>query len=250
MRGAVNMQKISPGWMLAGTLLLAALLTSCMAPSREPAAGARAEAATSTAVTEAPATATAATTMVASSNPEPAPSAVTLAVASATARVSSSTATRTHTPTTQPTKQPAPSPTPARTATASAIAPATTAVTATATASPTAAPVTAVEDLATIGLQLYKEQYCGVCHQLGTANTAGLFGPVHDGMGATAQQRILDPSYTGGATSPEGYVLESIVHPQVFVVPGYENSNHQMPAYTALSDEQVMALVQMLLSEE
>jgi hypothetical protein len=68
-------------------------------------------------------------------------------------------------------------------------------------------------------------------------------------MGSTAVQRIQHPDYDGGATSAEDYLRESILQPKAFVVPGYENSNHSMPAYTALSEEQVMALVQMLLEE-
>jgi mono/diheme cytochrome c family protein len=104
------------------------------------------------------------------------------------------------------------------------------------------------EDLVATGLQVYKDQYCGICHQLGTAGTRGLFGPAHDGMGTIAQERLRDPGYSGRATTPEGYILESIVQPKAFVVSGYENSNHSMPAYTALSDKEIMALVQMLLA--
>ena len=100
------------------------------------------------------------------------------------------------------------------------------------------------------GLQVYQEQYCGVCHQLGTAGSGGLFGLTHDGMGTTARQRLQNPDYAGDAATAEEYLQESILRPKAFIVPGYENSSHAMPAYTALSQEQIMALVQMLLAEK
>jgi mono/diheme cytochrome c family protein len=105
-------------------------------------------------------------------------------------------------------------------------------------------------DLGATGLEVYKEQYCGVCHQLGAAGSGGLFGPTHDGMGATAAQRIQEPDYDGSATTAQDYLVESIVKPKAFLVSGYENSSHAMPAYTALSDKEIMALVQMLVAQQ
>jgi len=243
------MQKICSGWLLARTLILAALITSCGAPAREPAPRARVEATAQAVVTEAPATAPAPTATIGSS-PEPAPSAVTLAAASAKAGGSSPTPIRTSTPaptatsTTQPTSRPAPSPTPTQTATTGA------ALTVTAMSSATDTAVVAAEDLAAIGLQVYKDQFCGICHQLGAAGTGGSFGPTHDGLGSKAASRVTDQGYSGVATNAEEYIRESIVNPKAFIVPGYSITSHPMPSYDFLSEDQIRALVQMLLAQE
>jgi hypothetical protein len=39
---------------------------------------------------------------------------------------------------------------------------------------------------------------------------------------------LTEPDYTGAATTPEQYLLESIVQPQVHIVTGFETI--QMPA--------------------
>jgi len=102
---------------------------------------------------------------------------------------------------------------------------------------------------AAYGLQIYREQYCGVCHQLSAAKTAGTFGPPQDGIGETAQQRIQDSGYTGDATTAVEYVLESLTNPQIYIVPGYELTSHQMPAYTHLDEQKLSALVQWLQAQ-
>jgi mono/diheme cytochrome c family protein len=117
------------------------------------------------------------------------------------------------------------------------------------TTSRTAADGAALEQLIAFGLDVYRQQYCGVCHRLDTAETGGTFGPTHNGMGRTADRRIRDPKYTGAATTAGGYVRESIVDPVIYLVPGYEISRYQMPAYTNLSEEELHALVQMFLLE-
>lgn len=99
------------------------------------------------------------------------------------------------------------------------------------------------------GRQVYLEQYCGVCHQLSTAATRGTFAPSHDSMGATASQRIQEASYTGSAQTPVGYVRESLLAPRLYIVPGYEMTNHQMPSYEHLAPEAVGALVYFLVSQ-
>lgn len=99
------------------------------------------------------------------------------------------------------------------------------------------------------GRELYRQQYCGVCHALGTAGTAGSFGPTHNGMGATAADRVTDSTFTGAASTAEEYILESIIDPGVYVVPGYERTRARMPAYTNLSEDDLNALVQLLLQE-
>jgi nitric oxide reductase subunit C len=106
------------------------------------------------------------------------------------------------------------------------------------------------QEMVADGLAVYKDQYCGVCHQLGAAGTGGLFGPTHDGMGVTAAERIQDPGYAGGATTGAEYLRESIVDPQAYLVPGYEATSHSMPAYGYLSEQEIMALVELLAGQE
>jgi hypothetical protein len=96
------------------------------------------------------------------------------------------------------------------------------------------------------GLQIYRDQYCGICHQSTAAGTGGTFGPTHDGLGALAAQRIQDPCYQGAATTPAEYLYESLIEPQRYFVPGYELTPHRMPSYTFLTAQQLDALVQFL----
>ncbi|MEN8374754.1 MAG: c-type cytochrome [Gemmatimonadota bacterium] len=100
------------------------------------------------------------------------------------------------------------------------------------------------------GLRVFRGQYCGVCHVLDTAGTAGTFGPTHNGMGATAEERIKQAAFTGQAATAGEYILESLVDPNIYIAPGFERTRFPMPAYTHLSEEELNALVQMLLKEK
>ncbi|MCB9078670.1 MAG: c-type cytochrome [Anaerolineaceae bacterium] len=162
------------------------------------------------------------------------------------------------TPTLSPTDQPLPSSTAAvelfSTATATAALSSTatsapTAVAATVTAEPTTASL-ADSDAIAAGLKVYKEQYCGICHKLDVAGTGGIFGPEQNHLGTTAETRLKSPTYRGQAGTAADYLRESILDPAAYFVEGYEQSAHQMPAYTHLSDAQVDALVQMLLQQK
>jgi mono/diheme cytochrome c family protein len=117
-------------------------------------------------------------------------------------------------------------------------------------ARPTAATLADASALAERGIQVYQEQYCGICHQLDAVGSAGVFGPTHNGFAQTAEQRLRDPRYTGKATTAEEYVRESIQSPTLYLVGGYEHSSHRMPAYTNLSEMDLEALVQLLLQQE
>ncbi len=113
-------------------------------------------------------------------------------------------------------------------------------------------PVAAVvADEATLaaGLAVYRAQYCGVCHTLDTAGTRGTFAPPHDDMGSVAAARVVDPAYTGRATTAREYIIESIIDPQVYVVPAYALSSHRMPVYAHLAAEEVEALAAFLLAQ-
>jgi cytochrome c551/c552 len=118
------------------------------------------------------------------------------------------------------------------------------------TSTPTTGNAGALEGAAADGLAIYRAQFCGICHQSEVAGTAGTFGPSHNGFASTADGRIQDPGYTGEARTAEEYIRESILHPEQYVVEGYELSSHRMPAYTTLSAAELNALVQFLLQQE
>jgi hypothetical protein len=167
------------------------------------------------------------------------------------------TATESPNPIVTPTKIPKPTPTntalppPTQTVipTASPTAPLAAPPTTTATVAVVAASM-ATEEQVKHGLGVYKQLYCGLCHQLDIAGTAGTFGPPHNGIGTLAAQRIQESQYTGKATTAAEYLHESIVDPKAFMVPGYENTQHQMPIYNFLSESDVAALVQLLLQQK
>ena len=60
---------------------------------------------------------------------------------------------------------------------------------------------------------------CVTCHSLEPGEV--IVGPSLAGIGTRAAERIRDPNYTGNARSPEMYLMESIVHPDVYVVEGF-----------------------------
>ena len=98
------------------------------------------------------------------------------------------------------------------------------------------------------GVAVYQANGCIGCHALSVAGAAGAVGPTHEGMGATAEARIADPNYTGEATTAEEYILESIVNPNAYTVDGYAAG--LMPAYANLPEDQIDAMVQMLLLQQ
>jgi hypothetical protein len=62
---------------------------------------------------------------------------------------------------------------------------------------------------------------CPVCHQIpGIAGAEGRVGPPLI-LETTGPQRLQDPAYKGRATTVHDYVVESVLEPGLFVVPGY-----------------------------
>lgn len=62
---------------------------------------------------------------------------------------------------------------------------------------------------------------CPVCHTIpGISGANGQVGPPLV-LGTTGSQRLADPSYRGAAKTVRGYIVESVMDPGVFVVPGY-----------------------------
>ena len=103
--------------------------------------------------------------------------------------------------------------------------------------------------LAARGLAVYKEQYCGVCHQLESAGTRGIFGPTHGEMVEMAAARIEDPAYSGEATDVYTYLYESIIEPDKYFVEGFAMSPHKMPSYRHIPEDDLEALIVFLAGE-
>jgi hypothetical protein len=62
---------------------------------------------------------------------------------------------------------------------------------------------------------------CPVCHRIpGIAGAEGRVGPPL-WLGTTGPQRLRDPAYQGRARTVHDYIVESVLEPGVFVVPGY-----------------------------
>lgn len=98
-----------------------------------------------------------------------------------------------------------------------------------------------------LGKEVYRHQACGVCHVLASVGTLGVFGPPHDDLATIAAERIHEERYKGTATTAEEYIRESIVVPQAFFVEGYQITRFPMPVFSNLSEQQVDALVYLLM---
>jgi hypothetical protein len=62
---------------------------------------------------------------------------------------------------------------------------------------------------------------CPVCHTIpGIVGADGRVGPPLL-LGKTGSKRLQDPEYRGKATTVHEYVIESVIEPGIFVVPGY-----------------------------
>jgi nitrite reductase (NO-forming) / hydroxylamine reductase len=100
------------------------------------------------------------------------------------------------------------------------------------------------------GIVVYRQQYCGVCHILDAAETRGTFGPPHNEAAIAAAAHLADPNYGGKATTVAEYLRESIVNPEIHIVPGYAATPHRMPAFAHLPAEDIDALVYLLLHQK
>lgn len=100
--------------------------------------------------------------------------------------------------------------------------------------SPSASP----EELSNISLsretpeKIIEKMSCHMCHKIPTVSIAqvGLIGPVLT-LKTTAAQRIRSPEYQRAlkegkvrATTPKEYVVESILNPGAFIVPGFDDA--------------------------
>jgi hypothetical protein len=69
--------------------------------------------------------------------------------------------------------------------------------------------------------EIFTKAGCAVCHIVpGIPGADGRVGPPLQ-LRTTGPVRLADPTYRGHATTVHEYVVESVIEPGVFVVPGY-----------------------------
>ncbi|MDZ4734263.1 MAG: hypothetical protein SGJ16_11845 [Nitrospirota bacterium] len=69
--------------------------------------------------------------------------------------------------------------------------------------------------------EIFTRAGCAVCHSVpGIPGADGRVGPPLL-LGTTGPARLADPAYRGHAKTVHDYVIESVIDPGVFVVPGY-----------------------------
>jgi hypothetical protein len=69
--------------------------------------------------------------------------------------------------------------------------------------------------------RMFSKAGCPVCHTIpGIAGAEGRVGPKLV-LGTTAAKRLADPTYRGQAKTAREYIIESILNPGAYVVPGY-----------------------------
>lgn len=96
-------------------------------------------------------------------------------------------------------------------------------------------------------IDIFTRAGCPVCHTIpGVPGATGQVGPALT-LGTTGMQRLADPSYRGTARTVHQYIVESVVEPGVFVVPGYPERT--MPAWygaklSALALEKIAAYLE------
>jgi nitric oxide reductase subunit C len=113
----------------------------------------------------------------------------------------------------------------------------------------------AADTLEERGAELFRSTAaCASCHSLEPGVV--LVGPSLAGIGERASERVRDPSYAGKATDAAGYLRESILEPDAFIVPGatfaLEEGRSLMPAIVGrqLTDAQLEELVTFLATRK
>lgn len=100
------------------------------------------------------------------------------------------------------------------------------------------------------GEEVYRQNYCGTCHELASIGAGGIFGPSHNRMAVVAAARIQEPGYTGKATTAAEYIRESIIEPDLSLVADYRVTAHRMPSYRHLPLDDLEALVAFLMAQD
>lgn len=100
--------------------------------------------------------------------------------------------------------------------------------------------------------ELFARAGCPVCHTIpGVQGATGLVGPALL-LGTSGPLRLADPLYTGKATTVREYIVESVLSPGVYVVPGYPDGT--MPTWygqklSATALEKMAAYLETLAGE-
>jgi mono/diheme cytochrome c family protein len=82
------------------------------------------------------------------------------------------------------------------------------------------------EQLVKAGEQLfYGKGTCALCHSIEASEAARCpmlgAGPLGPAMGARAEERVKEPGYKGKAKTGPEYLIESLIHPQDYLVQGF-----------------------------
>ncbi len=70
------------------------------------------------------------------------------------------------------------------------------------------------------GARLFAQQPCSSCHDVTKPFPGGVIGPNLGNIATEAERIVQSPEYNGAATDAAGYIRESIVDPNAYVVPG------------------------------
>jgi len=89
---------------------------------------------------------------------------------------------------------------------------------------------------------------CVACHIAAPTGPAWLAKDGEPGVGSHAATRITQPDYTGKATTPEQYLFESIVNPNIFVVSGFASGVMPQSYANSLTDQDMANLIAYLLT--
>lgn len=87
---------------------------------------------------------------------------------------------------------------------------------------------------------------CVTCHSL--EPDVRLVGPSMAGVATRAESIVDSPAYNGNAQSAQAFLREAIVDPDAYVPEGYISGTMYQRYETALSSEQIDALVDYMLT--
>ncbi len=71
-----------------------------------------------------------------------------------------------------------------------------------------------------VGAQLFASQPCSSCHDITQPFPGGAICPNLGNIATEAERIVHSPDYHGKATDAAGYIRESIVNPNAYIVPG------------------------------
>lgn len=89
---------------------------------------------------------------------------------------------------------------------------------------------------------------CAGCHVLAAVGPSWMAQGGEPGVGGRASQRIQAPDYTGSAKTPEQYLFESVVLPDVYVEEGYQPNIMPKNFGDRLSPQDMADLIAYMLS--